>query len=347
MEQHFPKMIPKHCEVCKKTDGLLRCGGCKTYYYCGREHQTADRPTHRTTCKTIKDSRTKIEDEEAKIRARPAYDLEMPVNVLDDPAHVGRLWTWQPVRPYLHEMLIRSWRQQGIEDALAVYLEILRLNINDNQGARFLIPALYMRLGRNQEAYDFLKGWALHAAGRPETKELENPSLMYLHVKNADPTEGVDLWTGRFLQLAFMSSIQLLKTRLGMGLDLILEYRKALPPGAPIASPREILADVHGPYCGDIIERFAESLVNEDAITKKRDEVDEQLADLFVATAKYNEHFWPMMLQPAERDFSTRSLRYTFGSREEAHLAFTYTYPAWCETPMALETLRATVTARK
>jgi hypothetical protein len=245
------------------------------------------------------------------------------------------------------EMLIRSWRQQGIEDALAVYFEILRLNIHDNQGARYLIPGLYMWLGRNQEAYDFLKGWALQAAGKPETKQIEDPSLMYLHVKNADPTEGVDLWTGRFLQLAFTSSIQLLKARLVIGLDLLLEYIKALPQGAPAASPREILASVRGQYCDDIIERLAETFVDADSIIKKRDEINKQMMELFAATGTYNEHFWPMMLQPEERDFSTRSMGYTYGSREEAHLAFKYTYPAWCETPMALESVRATMAGRE
>jgi hypothetical protein len=342
-------MIKKHCEVCQKTDALLRCGGCQTYYYCGRDHQVANRPTHKTTCKTIKGTKTKVQEEEAKLRARSAGDAELPPNVLEN----GRLWVWKPARPYMQalflhgEMLIRSWRQQGIEDALAVFLEILRLNSGDNQGARFLIPSLYLRLGRNQEAYDFLKAWALQHTDRPEVKQLEDPSLAYLHVKNADATEDVELWTGNrgFLQLPFLSSIQLIKTRLLIGLEHLREFRRGLPQGAPVPPAGEILAAVRGKYCDDIFERMPEVLADEASIVKKQEEINQQLKDLFVAAGTYNKYFWPMMLQPEERDFSTGPQMYMPGSHEEAHLAFSYTYCAWCETPMAIEMIRASVLA--
>ena len=52
-----------------------------------------------------------------------------------------------------------------------------------------------------------------------------------------------------------------------------------------------------------------------------------------------------MMLQPEERAFSTGPEMYTPGSHEEARLAFSYTYCAWCETPMAIEMIRASVLA--
>ncbi|EAQ83175.1 hypothetical protein CHGG_10993 [Chaetomium globosum CBS 148.51] len=347
MEEHFPSMIRKQCEVCKKTDGLSRCGGCYTYYYCGREHQTSDRPTHKTTCNTIKGTKTRLDEEEAKILARSAGDDELPANAME----LGRLWLFQSARPYLRalyehgEMLVRSWRQQGIEDALAVYLKLLRLNTSDNQAARHLIPALYIRLGRNQEAYDFVKGWGLQFRGRPEAKDLE-PNQGYPHVKDADATEEVELWTGgRFLDLSFVSSLQLIKVRLLLGLQHLLQARAGLPEGAPMPSAREVLAEVRGKYGEDILDRMPEVFADEASIVKKQGELNEQLKELFTAVDKYNKHFWPMMLQPEERDFTTGSQMYTHGSREEAHLAFSQTYSAWCETPMAIGMIRAAVSA--
>jgi hypothetical protein len=349
MEEHFPSMIKKQCEVCKKTDDLLRCGGCYTYYYCGRDHQTSDRPTHKTTCKTIKGTKTKVEEEEAKLHARVADDDdELPSDVLD----TGRLWAFKPARPYLQalfehgEILVRSWRQQGIEDALTIYLKLLKLNTVDNQAARYLVPALYIRLGKNQEAYDFLKGWGLQFRGKPEAKQLDEPSKAYLHVKNADATEEVELWTGsRFLDLAFVSSLQLIKVRLLLGLQHLLQARAELPQGSPMPPVREILADVRGKYCDDILDRIPEIFADDASIVKKQGELNEQLKELFIAVDKYNKHFWPMMLQPEERDFASGSQMYTHGSRQEAHLAFSQTYPAWCETPMAIGMIRAAVTA--
>ncbi len=342
-------MIPKQCEICKKVDGLLRCGACKTYYYCSREHQAADRPTHKTTCKTIKGTKDKIGEEEARLRARSAGDDGLPPNVLE--AHGGRLWLWIPARPYLMamfvhgEMLIRSWRQQGIEDALALYLDVLQKNTVDNQGVRHHIPALYMRLGRNQEAYDFLKAWGLQFMGRPEANALDDARPAYQRLKNADPTEDVNLWTGRFLDLALVSSVQLVKVRLLIGLQLLLSFRKGFPHEAPMPPARDILADVRGKCCDDIFDRMPERFADADLIAQACDKISRQLDELFVAVGEYNKHFWPMMLDPEERDLSAQSRGFLQGSREEAHLAFTCTYSAWCETPMALQTVRAGFTA--
>jgi hypothetical protein len=346
MEEHFPSMIKKHCEVCKKTDGLSLCGGCFAYYYCGRDHQTSDRPTHKNTCNTIKGSKTRVDEEEAKLRARSEGDDKLPPNAMD----TGRLWVFRSARPYLRavyehaEILVRSWRQQGIEDALAVYLKLLKLNTGDNQAARYMVAVLYIRLGRNQEAYDFLKGWGLEFRGRPEAKECP-PSQGYSPAKDADATEEVELWTGgSIMDLAFVSSLQLIKVRLLLGLQHLLQARTDLPPGTPITSARQVLEDVRGTYCDDILDRMPEVWADQASIVKKQEELNEQLRELFIAIDKYNKHFWPMMLEPEERDFSSGSQAYLHGSREEAHLAFSQTYPAWCETPMAIGMIRAAVT---
>ncbi|KAL2127663.1 hypothetical protein VTI74DRAFT_10334 [Chaetomium olivicolor] len=272
-EEHYPRMIPKHCEVCKTTDNLLRCGGCETYYYCGRDHQLRDRPTHKTTCKTIKNSKATVREIEAKLRSGQV----VPENVLDTEA--GQLWRLGPVRPYLQaifvqaETLVRSWRRQGIEDALDAYLKLLRLDRSDRQGARFLIPALYLRLGRDQEAYDFSKGWAYQFRGTAEAKQLEDPDQAYLHVKDADATEGVELWTGsNFMQLPFVSSVALVKMRLVLSLEYVRDARSKIPAGSPVPSVKEILDPVRGDWCGDIIERLpVEVFASDSSMLEKRE----------------------------------------------------------------------------
>ncbi|KAJ4286872.1 hypothetical protein N0V88_007886 [Collariella sp. IMI 366227] len=124
MEESFPRMISKHCEV---------------HYYCGRDHQVKDHSTHKGTCKTFKGSKAKVTQLEAQLRFSQGGG--MPADVLG--TDVGNFCRW-PAR-------------QGIEDALNLYLSLLRPDHDDRQGARFLIPVLYIRLGRDQEAYDFCK----------------------------------------------------------------------------------------------------------------------------------------------------------------------------------------------
>lgn len=343
-------MLPKHCEVCKKQTGISLCGGCKTASYCGRDHQAAEWPTHKNTCKTLKDARTKVRDEEAKLRAdgpSAAGDANTPPNLLDTEA--GNLWSWTAARPYLlalqmlGELLIRSWRQQGIEDALAVYLELLRLNKGDNQEARRVIPGLYLRLGRDQDAYGFCKAWGLKFKG--VTNELGDPDLAYMHpdIKNSDALEGVDLWTGKFMDLTLAACVQLVKIRLLLGLQAVKQFKAALPAGAPVLSPQQLLAAVPTRYRGDILERRPELIADDDTIDMNIGIVAEQVTDVFGATGQYNKTLWVMLMEPEPRDFENGPMIYTHGSPQEAHNTFMNIYPAWAETPKAIDVLRSTV----
>jgi len=109
MEKDFPKMIPKRCEVCHTTTGLLRCSACSIYYYCGQAHQKADRATHRKSCDTIKGTKKQVTDIEARLRAQTPNPFE---------AERGRFWLSMTNRMYLKarflhsEMQVRSWRRQ-------------------------------------------------------------------------------------------------------------------------------------------------------------------------------------------------------------------------------------------
>ena len=41
---------PKVCAVCASSTGLKCCGRCRDVWYCGRDHQLAHHPTHKSTC---------------------------------------------------------------------------------------------------------------------------------------------------------------------------------------------------------------------------------------------------------------------------------------------------------
>jgi hypothetical protein len=55
VDKKVNKEIGRHCAFCgtSEQDKLAHCKGCKSVYYCCREHQRAHRPDHRAECKKI------------------------------------------------------------------------------------------------------------------------------------------------------------------------------------------------------------------------------------------------------------------------------------------------------
>ncbi|KAK4226031.1 hypothetical protein QBC38DRAFT_529641 [Podospora fimiseda] len=137
------------CEVCKKVDASLqRCAGCSVYYYCSREHQTQDWSTHKSTCKQISAAKKEVDNENVKAQAW------LTKNTTPEHNPTANCWSYLELRPWLSarfiygEFLIRSWRRQGIENALKEYFALLHDNRGDNQGAREMIPTSRHALAR-------------------------------------------------------------------------------------------------------------------------------------------------------------------------------------------------------
>ncbi|KAK0733167.1 hypothetical protein B0T26DRAFT_683029 [Lasiosphaeria miniovina] len=332
MEKHFTHMIPKQCEICEAKEGLLRCAGCSTYYFCGRAHQREYWPTHKSTCNTIKNAKQVADDMEAKIRADGYYDHVPTAAFSDDP----RRRMYIRARLTHAEMLIRSWRHQGIEDALTICQALVRLDRVDRESCRDLVPALLLRLGRDQECYDFCKWWQAVACDDSDYNP-RDATLPFLDIKDADATEPADLWKGeRFLRVTHLGTLQLLKMRLFRGLQLAQRCR-ATTPGLSAA---EILTRIRSEYRGDILERRPELVADDATLNECATRVNESLADLLHSITATNKNYLIMLVSPTQEDFQANTHKYVPGSEEEARLAFSNTYNAWVESPGAIEQLR-------
>jgi hypothetical protein len=156
--QHRP--LTSQCTICGKQEDLSRCGMCKVQRYCGRLHQEQDRATHKTACIQVKKTRAAMEEEERKLRDIPP-DLFMPANVFEEKA--GIFWNIYETRSYMRsryalvEALIKVNTYDSIQAAYEHLRDMLRLCRGDNMGVRHLVPSLLLRLGRDQDAYDFIK----------------------------------------------------------------------------------------------------------------------------------------------------------------------------------------------
>ncbi|KAK3308390.1 uncharacterized protein B0T15DRAFT_550439 [Chaetomium strumarium] len=300
-------------------------GGCNTYYYCGASTRP---PTGQRTKEPASSSRTprkRWETAESRLRARDPDCLE---------THAGKLCT-------ASSGSAPSWRRQGIEDGLKVYLKLLHLNHTDQQDVRDIVPPLYIRPGRDQEAYDFLKYWGLR------DNDLGDKDQPFLRIKNADAYEGVEIWDHEILPLAQAINVLLIKIRLLIGIRSVQRMKAwkasqgedvAAMSGAQVL---DWLRDDLGPFCGDIFERAPEVLGDDALLDEKLSAVADQIIALLWAIKRYNVYFIAMLLNPEEKDFgSERTGFHRPGSETEARLAFMRTYSAWCETDGAIQRLR-------
>ncbi|KAK1826443.1 hypothetical protein QBC39DRAFT_21233 [Podospora conica] len=333
METDLPKMVPKHCEVCHATTGLLRCSACSIYYYCGQAHQKADRATHRKTCDTIKNTKKQVDDIEARLRAQTPNPFE---------ADRGSFWLSMTNRMYLKarylhsEMQLRSWRQQGVEDAVDNYMGSMDLDRGDSQGIRFVVPWLFLRLGRDQQCYDFCKFWQRSFKGETSS-DCRDLSVPFLDIDGADATEPVDLWTSsQFTPLAHISLLYLLKFRLRQGLEAV----KTCMAANPGLSPQDVLVKIRTEYCGDILEKRPDLITDSDAVNAAMEKLDAQISCLFLASHKINEHYFKLLVKPTNRALTYLPMAYTPGSVEEAEYVFMISYSAWAESPESIQSLR-------
>lgn len=71
----------------------------------------------------------------------------------------GHFWGYTPTRPYMRSragLMECLWELEEHDEAIAHAKEILRLNVNDNQGIRYILIAYLAELGRYDELDEFL-----------------------------------------------------------------------------------------------------------------------------------------------------------------------------------------------
>lgn len=99
--------------------------------------------------------------------------------------HMGHFWGVSGTRPYMRARfgLAQALEELGqIEEAVAHYQEMLRLNPNDNQGVRYLLMPKLLQLGHDAEAAGLLKQYQEQSANSAYARallafRLSGPSL--------------------------------------------------------------------------------------------------------------------------------------------------------------------------
>lgn len=332
---------PQRCPVCSQTSNLLLCGGCKVVSYCGVEHQTSDRPSHKSVCKEVKKTREKLEREETTLRAKPG-DIMLPPDVFTN--GVGNFWRIVDTRDYMRarcqaaDALVKAHTWLSVQKALEHFLDMLRLCRGDNMGVRDLVPPLMMRLGQEQECYDFLKWWA--TCDPDGTYDWGDTTLPYLNIRNADPFESIEPFRSHALSLSQLSTLTLLK--LSLHLDLC-HMRKVDEDGGldgllqGVSDPGDKENSFDRPV-GNLARAWMQQPENRRNVSEMETRLKAQYIDLIGIVHKQNSHFWETLLKEKT---PTPPLSYSMGSQEEADLAVFQGKAAWNEICDALTTVKA------
>ena len=336
---------PRSCELCLAEDGLLRCSGCQAVYYCSREHQALDRSAHKRGCNTVKKARATLEAEEQKLRDMPP-DVFFPGNVFEN--SVGHFWGIMETRPYMRaryglaDALLLNFgsaggRVEAAEAALSHMVDMLRLCRGDNMGIRSIMPALWVALGRDQEAYDFMKWWA--AKGEESNFDPGDLSRPFLDIKNADMLEPpMKYWTSDFwVELSHASVVTLIKLRILIDLRNMQNATRAFAG----VLPPEITQVIRGHLVGEVLGARPNILkADTDGLARYIETARGQALELYRSIDKYNPHFWDAMKGDPIAEGKTRPPAFSPRSKEEAYLSIGYDDVAWRSSPEAMDLLQ-------
>lgn len=324
------KLLKTQCLHCQShiVGEVLVCQGCQVVEYCFQEHQNAGRMVHQTDCKQIQELRANHQEQARALREDPDGDLFETGSVFWSIAETG------PYREACIALLEKLSRIRTVKACVAASeygLEYLHRNWGvDHRGARHRIATLWIRLGKDQDAYDFLKWYATTA------KDPYYSWTGLYDLKDEDAMESLQAgrWHEEVTHLSTMASITLIKLRIWFNLrwllntsilacklpQEILDYiRERHVATEIVAANQEVLRDVRN-------GKDAESLYMRP--------LEQQLSEMFHAIRRKSAEFWPAIVRGQSLED-----RFEDQSDEEWILvvAVSSGREAWDETPGAIE----------
>ncbi|KAL8997097.1 MAG: hypothetical protein Q9169_003533 [Polycauliona sp. 2 TL-2023] len=292
----------------------------------------AHRDAHKKVCNGIRKAHQTLDKEENQLRNTPG-DFMTPANLFQ--VYVGHFWGIHETRPYMRsrfalvEAYLKVDTYAAVEAARSHLADMLRLCRGDNMGVRDLVPAILLRLGRDQDCYDFCKWYA--TSGSQSNYNWGDMEQGFLDVKNADVFEPlIDGFLSKYGDLSFTVALTLLKIRLLLDLQ-------ALQNSAAIGSkvPREILDSVRSHLVTTVICNNTKMMDSVDQTPLIR-RIEEQVQTLYTKVCKQNKYFWPALLKP-NGNLGARPNAYSPGGPEHMQIMLNYSYSSWKETPGAVE----------
>ncbi|OHE90535.1 MYND finger [Colletotrichum orchidophilum] len=314
---------PRHCAVCHVRDKISRCTGCQVVYYCGRAHQAADRKRHKVACKEIERMVELYESIDISIRIGlgPGDDLETALRL--SPDDMETMTYLRAQHTYSQALLLES-TIDAVEISLDEQWSVLEVDMHDKLRVRDYMPHLMIRLGQDQEAYDFIKWWTLATDERIRYHDWDDPTAPRMNLTGEDAFEPVDDLVKRKKLFGHKNAVLLIKIRLYLDLRDICNADRALRRG-----------NKSGMFPSEVIDNIKRHNVRSGIVRARRDLVEN---DGFVASLRMAE--LKKQIRELARGIFDKDVPEYGGTMDEM---FSNTQAAWDETPWAMRTLQDAV----
>jgi hypothetical protein len=307
------------CAICKTETGLNSCKSCLVVFYCGRDHQKEDWPTHKRFCKHTKMTR------ETNWRALEHLKQLLEENPNDNPrdffaSHPDDVNAYLHVRYIYARAILRLGTRSGVEGALESCLEIVGMDRNNEQNgqdARDHVPTLFLRLGRDKECYGFLKEECVG--------DLEE---IYAYDENGALRQPAD---AEKLSLAHAAMLSLLKVRILIDLRHLQSADDFVGDKLPTELSDQIRSYDIGAATRIDAARMKAIEKHEDLVPLMK-KLKAELKDLRVYVNALNKDYWAAILDPEKY----KNMQPMYQPELPIVQALSQTYDAWAETPEAL-----------
>lgn len=277
----------------------------------------------------------------------------------DHPGHFeGQLGTLGP-SDHFHFVqyltLLFPHHRVHVQTSLDFHMDMMRADSTHKPLRRkhvvAVVPVLMFRLGRVQDAYNFVKWCATHVGnieddrwnnGRWETK-LPKGILDTNHTMAADVLEEPSWWMEDPLKLGHAPLVMLIKIRVLLELRDLQNTMRAFEASS---LPREIVDLVCGQLLGDSPLAGRRDVIIADTATLSAmiERVRKQVWALYLAVDEETEDLWPLLVNWTEfggRLQMPESLNGRGQTSKKAVWMALLNYVAWEQTPGSLDAIEA------
>ena len=307
--------------------------------YCNGEHRSAHSETHEPLCDMVSKLGAKVKSEEQLLRSAYPYAW-LRGDIFKN--YQGSFWGILETREYMRARLALVFALGQVNTCASLQaqvdhlLDMLRLCRRDNMGVRDMLPAILLRLNKDQECYDFIKWW--QTTGR-QGYDYANIELPYLDTRNANVFESVDdlfcCAGGGRNNLSSLVAVTLLKIKLILDLEAL---QNSTLVGGKV--PPEILDDIQRHVVRSSVVSLDRRLRERGDHAAYLKSLEVQVYNLYTAVHTSNAYLWPCLVNPGAHLFALPTASDSAGSVGEMQLVLQHSYNAWAETPGAIDTIK-------
>jgi len=324
---HVTELLSNRCGHCNTLlTTLHHCtSACHVQTYCSEAHLTLDRAVHTSTCQAIVDAQRKRSESEAALRSSNP-------EIFNCGHGHGHFWELEETRDYVDARMglvnaLGCVNNRISDSTRLMHLEdLISLCRTDLIGLREEIPDVLLRLGQDQECYDFIVWWTRAGKALNRGWDGNEETQPFLDTRVADVFESLESCFGVMEEASTQHLLDVLLIKVRLLLDARQLLRLPQSPQATDAEIRvlsHITAARHSSITPEVAERLAD-----------------QIKTLHRAVHGRNEFFWDVFLNyDATVLQEAEDLKFPFGTgtRQEALLMLKKHLPAWKDTPGAFD----------